>query len=418
MCPSNHRPPLSPLIPGRSGRPTYSLEALREMVERQFHAETGGRDDILSELTTPEAQRTMIGDITDYVLAVESITLDGRSRSALVEAARASLFGFGPLDPLLADETVTEIAIDGPQAIAVRRGQGKRQSEDSRFDDAEHLASVVERLLAAGETGAPAGSVVTERGVVLNKRRARISALLPPLSPMISVQIRLHPPQPVTLDALAERGALPPEVVTLLDAIARSGHGLLIAGEPGAGKTTLAGAIAARLPLDASAIAVERAAELPLPDGFRRETASDERPFADALRDALDQRPAWLVVDEVRGDEVATLWDALTGSSAPRLICVWRGATDPDRLRSALNIAIRREHPALPQEAIDTALATHFPFIAALKATADGPRLALLAETRLDGEALRIVPLVEARGGAWHVTGERPTHALDTTGKA
>src|SRR5690606_26919139 len=155
-----------------------------------------------------------------------------------------------------------------------------------------------------------------------------------------------------------------------------------------------------------------RARELSLPDGFARETASDARPLADALRDALDQRPAWLVIDELRGDEPA-LWSALAGPSAPRALCVWRGAVEPDRLRSALNIAIRREQSALSQEAIDTALAARFPFVAALKETADGPRLAYLAETRLDGETLRVVPLVEARGSTWHLTGEQPSHALD-----
>src|SRR5690606_41337198 len=100
MCPSNHRPPLSPLIPGRSGRPTYSLEALREMVERQFHAETGGRDDILSELTTPDAQRALIGEIADYVHEEVSISLVGRSRTAPDEASRARVCGVRALDTL------------------------------------------------------------------------------------------------------------------------------------------------------------------------------------------------------------------------------------------------------------------------------------------------------------------------------
>src|SRR5690606_40202863 len=71
LPPPSRPPPLSPLIPGRSGRPTYSLEALRERVERQFHAETDGRDDILRELDTPAEQRVLLGDIADYLLAVE-----------------------------------------------------------------------------------------------------------------------------------------------------------------------------------------------------------------------------------------------------------------------------------------------------------------------------------------------------------
>ena len=418
MCPSDpppsRPPPLSPLIPGRSGRPTYSLEALRERVERQFHAETDGRDDILRELDTPAEQRVLLGDIADYLLAVESITLDARTRLALIEAARASLFSFGPLDPLIADDRVTEIAIDGPTTIAARRGLGRRARIDARFEDEAHLARVLERLLATGGTGAPDGLIVTEHGAMLESRRARITALLPPLSPAISVQIRLHPAQPHTLETLHEElGALPAEAVSLLDAIARGGFGLLITGEPGAGKTTLAGALALRLPPDEDAIAVERAAELSLPDRVRRDTASDDWPFANTLHAALDAHPAALVIDELRGEDASALWDVLARDSAPQTICVWRGAVEPDRLRSALNIAVRRQQPALPQETIDRALAARFSFIAALKETADGSRLAYLAETQLDGDTLRIVPLIEARDDAWRVTGEQPRHAID-----
>lgn len=410
MCPSN----LSPLIPGRGGRPTYSLEALRERVERQFHAETDGRDDILRELHTPADQRALLGEIADYVLAVESITLDARSRAALIEAARASLFTFGPLDPLIADETVSEIVIDGPARVAVRRGLSRRQPDDARFDDTAHLASVMERLLAAGDADTPAGSIITERGALLEGRRARISAVMPPLSAVISVQIRLHPLRPITLEALhAQYATLPAEAGALLGAIVRGGHGLLIVGESGTGKTALAGALAARLPRDARAIAVERAAELSLRETITRETASPERLFADALRAALEQQPAWLVLDELRGDEVGALWPALAAPSAPRVIGVWRGASQPDRLRSALNIAIRREQPALPQGDLDGILAASFPFIVALKAAGDGARLAYLAETRLETDGLRFAPLIVDDGGAWHLTGERPIHPLN-----
>ena len=413
MCPSNPSP-LSPLIPGRGGRPTYSLEALRERVERQFHAETDGRDDILRELRGPADQRALLGEIADYVLAVESVTLDTRSRAALIEAARASLFTFGPLDPLIADETVTEIVIDGPARVAVRRGLGRRQPDGARFDDAAHLAEVMERLLAAGDADTPAGSIITERGALLEGRRARISAVMPPLSAAISVQIRLHPLRPITLEALhAQYATLPAAAEALLGAIVRGGHGLLIAGEAGTGKTALAGALAARLPHDAGAIAVERAAELSLPDTIARETASPARSFADALRAALDRQPTWLLLDELRGDEIGVLWPALAAPSAPRVIGVWRGAPQPDRLRSALNIAIRREQPALPQEALDGILAASFPFIVALKAAGDGARLAYLAETRLEANALRLTPLIVEDGGAWRLSGERPIHPLD-----
>ncbi|MCZ2098793.1 MAG: Flp pilus assembly complex ATPase component TadA [Anaerolineae bacterium] len=406
--------PFSPLVPGRSGRPTYSLEALRERVERQFQAETAGRDDILDDLTVPDDRRALLAEITDYVLAVESITLDGRSRAALIEAAYASLFTFGPLDTLIDDDAVTEIAVDGPDTIAARRGLGRLERVAARFDDAAHLARVTERLLALGESGPLAEALIAEQAVSVQGRRARISAVMPPVSAAISVQLRLHPRQPITLDALhAPLGTLPAEAAMLLRAIVGSGWGALIAGEKGLGKTTLAGALAALLPAGAQVIAVERAAELPLPETVARETVSAGRSFADALRAAYQAAPDWLLVDELRGDEQGALWAALEHPPGPRGLWVWRGASQPERLRSALNMAIRRDNPALPQSALDAAWAAHFPFVVALRMAPDGARLAYLAETRLAAGELRIAPLIERRDGGWRRTGERPIHALD-----
>ncbi len=87
------------------------------------------------------------------MLAVESITLDGRSRAALIEAAYASLFTFGPLDTLIDDDAVTEIAVDGPDTIAARRGLGRLERVAARFATPAHLARMTERLLALGESG-------------------------------------------------------------------------------------------------------------------------------------------------------------------------------------------------------------------------------------------------------------------------
>lgn len=412
--PSDNRAmPLSPLIPGRGGRPTYSLDALRDLVERQFQAETAGRDDILDDLTTPDDQRALLTEIADYVLAVESITLDSRSHAALIDATHASLFAFGPLDPLITDDAVTEIAVDGPDTIAVRRGLGRLERVAAQFDDAAHLARVTERLLSPGVGETPA-ALVAEHAITVQGRRARISAVTPPLSAAISVQLRLHPRQPVTLDALhAPLRTLPAEAVTLLRAIVDGGWGALIVGEAGLGKTTLAGALAALLPDGAEVIAVERAAELPLPERIARETASAGRTFGDALRAAHQAAPDWLVVDELRGDEQGALWAALGHPPGPRGLWVWRGASQPDRLRSALSMAIRREDPALPQSALDAAWAAHFPFITALRMTPDGARLAYLAETRLTAGELRIVSLIEYRDGDWRRTGEQPVRSLN-----
>lgn len=416
--PSNGRPPeLSPLIPGRSGRPTYSLEALRERVERQFLEETAGRDDILNDLDTEAKQRELLGEIADYICALESITLDDRARAALIDSAYRSLFTFGPLEPFLTDEAITEIAVDGATTIAVRRGLGRLERVEARFDDPLHLDRVAERILAPGAGASQKSALFVERGTTLRGRPARVTAVAPPLSAALSLQIRLHPRAPLTLDALCARcGMLPAQALALLNGIVQAGHGLLIVGEAGTGKTTLAAALVALIPPGAGMVVVERAAELPLPGTATRQTVTPAQPFAEALLAALDRDPDWLLVDELRGDEGAALWDVLSRPARTRAIWLARGSAQPERLRSALTMLVRRDHPGLPQPAIDAAWAAHFPFIAALKATPDGARLAYLAETRLADEALRIVPLIEYRSGTWHMTGARPQHTLDLPG--
>jgi len=412
--PNDSPPPLSPLIPGRGGRPAYSLDALRERVERQFFAETAGRDDILAALDTADEQRALLAEITDYLLALESITLDGRSRAALIEAAHAHLFGWGPLDALIADAAVSEITVNGPTTIAIRRGPGRLEHVAARFDDAAHLERVAERLLGSSPGENAAAAEIVERGIALDGRPARVTAVAPPLSAALSLHIRLHPREPIPLEALhVPHGALPAAAIPLLRAIIRGGWGTLIVGEAGTGKTTLAAALAELVPPAMTMSAAERAAELRLPAQSWRHAASPGQPFADALRAALEQAPGWLVVDELRGDPSDGLWDALTRAPAVRGVWLWRGAIQPDRLRSALNIAIRREEPALPQRDLDAACAAQFAFIVALKATAEGPRLAYLAETRLEDGALRIAPLIERHDQAWRLTGEQPVHALD-----
>lgn len=409
---------LSPIMPGRAGRPSYSLEALRERVERQFQDETAARDDILRELDTDEKRRAMLGEVTDYVLAVEAVTLSPQDRNTLIETAYRNLFSFGPLDGYLDDEAITEITANGPYNVHVRHGLGPMQSVSAAFDDRVHLAEIVERIAALH--GVKPGAFL-EIGVTLKGRPARMSVIAPPVSAEYSLAIRLHPRQPLTLQDLHTRfRAVPPQAAALLSAILRAGHGLLIVGDVGQGKTTLASALIHTLPDTARITVVERAAEMVLPERVTRHSPAPGGAFADAITSALDESPDWLVLDEIRGDESAAIWDALTRDPAPRLLWVFRGSPQPARLRSALNMLIRKTHPALPQETLYHALARHLPFVAAFKTIAGSPRLQQVIEMTPkgagDNTTLAIVPLISEQDGGWLVTENRPTRALDLPG--
>ena len=411
---NGHRPPadLSPIVPGRGGRPSFSLEALRELVQSQFHAETAHRPDILRDLTTESERRALVREVTEYVLAVEAITLSAADKTALIERAYRHLFTFGPLDDALRDDSITEITINGPAVIHVRHGLGSLEPVSAAFDDRDHLGTLIQRLL-------PGDNPFVEAGLVMLNRTARVSLVAPPISPDYSLTIRLHPARALTLDDLRERfGVLPAEGADLLRAILAADHGLLIVGDVTLGKTTLAGALIPTL--YGTLTAVERAAELDLPPDAVRLTPvppADDQPgvgFAEQLGAALDGSPDWLVVDEIRGDEATPLWDLLAREDAPRCLLVFRGAGQPDRLRSALSMVVRKARPAIEQTAIHRALAQHLPFVAVLKRTAHGPRLGLIGAWALspDAEMLDLRPLIALHGEHWAVTGQQPVRDL------
>ena len=261
---------VSPIVPGRSGRPSFSIEALRERVERQFQEETAHRTDILLDLDTPSKRRDLLVDVLDYVLGVEAVTISERDRRTLIDKAYRNLFSFGPLDDYLRDDAVTEITINGPYDIHVRRGMDRLVPVDAAFDDRVHLESILERVLAVG-SAAFGSSPFLETGVILAGRPARIGLIAPPIIPDYSLEIRLHPKTALTLADLDTRfRRYRPAAADLLKTILAAGHGLLIVGDVGLGKTTLAGALAHTLPADAAIYAVERAAEMHLPDHVTR----------------------------------------------------------------------------------------------------------------------------------------------------
>lgn len=413
-------PQLSRLLPGRTGRPSISLEALRERVESQFREETAGRDDILAGLDTEESQRALLREVAEYVFAVEAVTPSPAEKQAILEKAYHNLFGFGPLDTLLEDETVSEISIAGPTEVRARRGAGPLELAAIRFDGVAHLEEVLRRALATGGQCLTEENPFVEAGVRLRGRPARISVVGPPVSALLSATIRLHPTRPLTLDKLVASKLLSPQGATLLRAILKAGQGLLIAGEAGTGKTTLAGALACELGLSGGRIAwVERAAELPLPDGVRRfaagssaaqETVAD---FGGALRAALAAAPDWLALDEAHADDVAALWEALSNENAPRYLWTMRAPTRTDRLRSALTMMLHRAGPAIEPETLYRALLRHLPFVVILGRAEGALRLLTVGEWTVEADGLRLCPLLTWQQNGWKLSATGSVRSLN-----
>jgi Flp pilus assembly CpaF family ATPase len=352
----------------------------------------------------------LIREVADYVLAVEGIRLARADRLALLDILYSDLFRFGPLDAYLADETITELTIDGPERVHIRHGAGEPVAVESHFEDGLHLERLVQCALSAAGAQLDESEPFLEVGTVMVGRPVRLTVAAPPASPVLHVEIRLHPAQAVTLADQATAGVLDESAARLLQAILAARHGLIIAGDAGSGKTMLLESLLPYLP-EGSAV-VERSAELRIPSGvphFHRLVALPPATFAGQITTALEQNPAWLVLDEVRFDEAQAMWQALTADHAPHYLWVFRGATDPLRLRTAFGMSVRRAQPGIEQELIHNALLERLPFVALLTRRDRQIRLIGIGEWQCEADQADTITLRML----WPASGASPVHPVD-----
>jgi hypothetical protein len=128
---------------------------------------------------------------------------------------------------------------------------------------------------------------------------------------------------------------------------------------------------------------------------------------------ALATTPDWLVIDEIGADDAPALWAALAADPAPRCLWTLRAPAQPDRLRSALAMILRRAGPALEETRLHQAVATRLPFVAALARAEESARLALVAEWSAESGQLALRPLLSAEGDGWALALEGSAHLLD-----
>ncbi len=391
----------------RGGR-AVSWAGLLEQIEEEFNAETIDRPDLIPD---EASRRTLISDIANYIMTTSGIKLSKEDRLAVLEQAYRDLFGFAPLDGLVNDWGITEILIQGYDRLSVRTGMGDMKPMPTLFQDASQVERFTDRLLALAGTSLKLALPFVEVGVLLADRPARLTVTGAPISPILTVNIRLHPLIPHGLTDLERSGVITHEAVGVLQALLAQRRGLMIAGDAASGKTTL---LQALLPLIADStgmVCVERAAELRLSDGVRRLTAippgreTPGRDFPEVLSASLGEANLKrLILDEVRFDESAALWAALSDPQQPHLIACFQGATDPLRLRTAFNMAIRRSQQGIEQALLNDALHSRLPCVALMGRLGGSPSdnnpfstkgmgVVLIGEWVVDGDSLRLQTL-------------------------
>src|SRR5213079_1189983 len=270
---------------------------------------------LFSTTMDPFALRDRVNDDIRVQLATESgISKDDRDR--LVAEISDDILGHGPIERLLADDSVTEIMVNGPFDIWVER-QGRLYQTTVRFNDDSHLRRIINKMVAQ------VGRRIDESSPMVDARLpdgSRVNAVIPPLSlsgPLIT--IRKFSRKRLTLDDMIKLGTLSQETVEFLQRCIKAQLNMLISGGTGSGKTTLMNALSTAIPNDERIVTIEDAAELRLNQDhvLRLESrpkdlaGENEIPIRALVRNSLRMRPDRIIVGEVRGAEALDMLQAM-----------------------------------------------------------------------------------------------------------
>jgi pilus assembly protein CpaF len=270
----------------------------------------------LIETIGEEKARAEIRKTVNQLLAEESAPLSLRQRQSVVKQIEDDVMGLGPLEPLLADKTVSDILVNGFDTIYVER-RGKLERTNLRFIDHGHLMNIIDRIVSA------VGRRVDESSPMVDARLkdgSRVNAIIPPLAidgAMLS--IRRFAVERLTMESLIELGSTTPELSEVLAAVIKGRLNVLVSGGTGAGKTTLLNILSGYIPATERILTIEDSAELQLqqPHVVRLETrpanieGKGEITARDLVRNGLRMRPERIIVGEVRGGEALDMLQAM-----------------------------------------------------------------------------------------------------------
>ena len=259
---------------------------------------------------------SLIKERFDLICQHTNIHLPEPYQSQLYENVLHELVGFGPIEPLLQDDTVTEIMVNGPHQVYVERS-GKLTKTDVKFLNDDHVIKIIHKIIT------PLGRTVNRAHPLVDARLpdgSRVNAVIPPCAiDGPSITIRKFSKDRLTVDDLIRFGTLTPEMAQFLEACVVSRLNIIIAGGTGSGKTTLLNVLSGFIPPDERIVTIEDAAELQLHQDHvvRLETAAPEPDgtgrvtIRDLVINSLRMRPERIIVGECRGGEALDMLQAM-----------------------------------------------------------------------------------------------------------
>jgi pilus assembly protein CpaF len=320
---------------------------------------------------------SMLGERLAAIYEASGLDLPAPMRQDLFRQVLDEILGYGPIEPLLADSTVTEVMVNGPHTVYVERN-GRLTRTDVQFDDDDHVMRIIDRIIR------PLGRRVDHKSPMVDARLpdgSRVNAVIPPCSidgPAIT--IRKFSKDKLTVEDLIDFGSLTPQVAEFLEACVRSRLNIVVSGGTGSGKTTLLNVLSSFIPQDERIVTIEDSAELQLHQDHvvRLETqpadldGSGEVTIRSLVRNALRMRPERIVVGEVRGGEALDMLQAMNTGHDGSLTTVH--ANNPRDTTSRLETLILMASMDLPIKVVRSQIASAVDVIVQQARLRDGSR--------------------------------------------
>ena len=325
----------------------------------------------------PDRLRSDLERLISEIATSNRFQLNGREQRKLAEELVDDMLGLGPLQPLLDEEGINDIMVNGPNCVFVERG-GKVAKTDVRFRDAAHLTGICQRI-AGG-----VGRRVDESSPMVDARLkdgSRVNIVLPPLAldgPCIS--IRKFGKKPIDFARLIGFGALTAPVARVLEIAGRARMNIVISGGTGSGKTTMMNAISRMIDHGERIVTIEDAAELQLqqPHVVRLETrpasleGKGEITQRDLVRNALRMRPDRVIIGEVRGAEAFDMLQAMNTGHDGSMSTIHSNTTR-DAMTRVENM-VQMGNSGLPSRAIRQQIAGAVDLVVQIERQRDGGR--------------------------------------------
>jgi pilus assembly protein CpaF len=396
-----------------------------EELKRLIHSKLVDKLDLsrVSDLAGDTLRRE-IRLVVERLCDTENPLLNRMERERLIDEVLDETFGFGPLEMLLKDPTISDILVNGPHKIYVER-RGKLEKTDVKFRDNDHLLQIIDRIVSK------VGRRVDETSPMVDARLpdgSRVNAIIPPLAlDGPSMSIRRFGSNPLKLEDLLNFKAFTPEVAMLMEACIKARLNIVISGGTGSGKTTLLNTLSSFIPQEERVVTIEDAAELQLqqdhvvrletrPPNIEGKGAVATR---DLVRNALRMRPERIIIGECRGAEALDMLQAMNTGHAGSMTTLH--ANTPRDAQARLETMIMMAGMELPVKAMRQQIASAVDVIFQANRLQGGPRkitsvtevMNMEQDTIIMQEIFRYKQLgIDQNGrafGQFEATGVRPT---------